>query len=123
MVKKVTCFFTTRERVMVSTQLMSRLSPCSSLSPSSQMMSLCGVFLHQMVKGWTDEEVVLTARLIFNTFNSGGSEGSVTVVMTPSYHLGSRPEMEMHVRNFLSSVFYKEVAFGQERLWLETLLL
>ena len=31
--------------------------------------------------------------------------------------------MEMHVRNFLSSVFYKEVALGQERLWLETLLL
>ena len=43
--------------------------------------------------------------------------------MEPSYHLGSRPEMEMHVRNFLSSVFFKEVAFGQERLWLETLLL
>lgn len=31
--------------------------------------------------------------------------------------------MEMLVRNFLSSVFYKEVAFGQERRWLETLLL
>lgn len=44
-------------------------------------------------------------------------------VMTPAYHLGYRPEMEMLVRNFLSSVFYKEVAFGQERRWLETLLL
>jgi hypothetical protein len=43
--------------------------------------------------------------------------------MTPAYHLGYRPEMEMLVRNFLSSVFYKEVAFGQERRWLETLLL
>ena len=114
MVKKMTCLFTTRERVMVSTQLMSRLSPCSSLSPSSHMMSLCGVFLHQIVKGWTDEEVVLTARLVFNTFNSGGSEGPVAAVMAPSYHLGSRPEMEMHVRNFLSPVFFEEVAFGQE---------
>jgi hypothetical protein len=76
-----------------------------------------------MVKGWTDEDVVLTARLIFNTFNSGGSEGPVAVVMEPSYHLGPRPEIEMHVRNFLSSAFFKEVAFGQERLWLETLLL
>ena len=47
----------------------------------------------------------------------------MAAVMAPSYHLGSRPEMEMHVRNFLSSVFFKEVAFGQERLWLETLLL
>ena len=43
--------------------------------------------------------------------------------MTPAYHLGYRPEMEMLVRNFLSSVFYKEVAFGKERRWLETLLL
>jgi hypothetical protein len=31
--------------------------------------------------------------------------------------------MEMHVRNFLSSVFFKEVAFGQEMLWLDTPLL
>jgi hypothetical protein len=27
------------------------------------------------LKGWTDKEVVLTARLVFNTFNSGGSGG------------------------------------------------
>ena len=25
----------------------------------------------------------------------------MTVVIAPTYHLGSRPEMEMHVRNFL----------------------
>ena len=69
-----------------------------------------------MVKGWTDEDVVLNARLIFNIFKSGGAEGPVAVAMEPSYHLGPRPEIEMHVRNFLSSAFFKEVAFGQERL-------
>jgi len=36
-----------RERVMVSTHLMSRLSPCSNMLPGSQMMFLCGVFLQQ----------------------------------------------------------------------------
>ena len=60
-VKKLTCLLSIRERVIVSTKLISRLSAYSSLSPNSQMMSLCGVFHHQMVKGWTDEEVVLTA--------------------------------------------------------------
>jgi hypothetical protein len=51
MVKKLTCLLPTRERVMLSTQLMSRLSPCSALSPSSQIMFLCGVFLQQLVHG------------------------------------------------------------------------
>ena len=37
MVKKICCLLTSRKRVMMSTQLMSRLSPCSTLSPSSQM--------------------------------------------------------------------------------------
>ena len=76
-----------------------------------------------MVKGWTDEEVVLTANLIFNTFNSGGSKGSVSVVMEPSYHLGPRPKIEKHIMNFLYSAFFKDLAFGQERLWLEALLI
>ena len=58
------------------------------------------------VKGWTDEEVFLTANLIFNTFNTGGSKGSVSVVMEPSYHLGPRPEIEIHIRNFLYSAFW-----------------
>ena len=31
-----------------------------------------------MVNGWTDEEVFLTAHLIFNTFSCGGYEKSVT---------------------------------------------
>jgi hypothetical protein len=57
---------------------------------------------------------------VFSTFNSGGA---VTAVVSPLHHLGYRPELEMHVRNFLSSVFYKEVDFEQRRLWLETLLL
>eukprot|EP00092_Neocalanus_flemingeri_P015145 GFUD01016362.1.p1 GENE.GFUD01016362.1~~GFUD01016362.1.p1 ORF type:complete len:470 (-),score=202.14 GFUD01016362.1:265-1485(-) len=122
-VKKMTCLLPTRERVMLSTQVMSRLCPCSSLSPTSQLMSLCGVFLHQLVDGWTDEECVLAAGLVFSTFNSGGAGGAVSAVVAPSYQLGSRPELEMHVRNFLASVFYKEVASGQQRLWLETLLL
>ena len=93
---------------MVSTQLMSRLSPCSTLSPQQpdDIPAVWGVFLHQMVKGWTDEEVFLTANLIFNTFNSGGSKGSVSVVMEPSYHLGPRPEIEIHIRNFLYSAFW-----------------
>jgi hypothetical protein len=51
--KKMTCLLTIREWVMVCTQLMSRLSPCSAstLSPTSQIISLCGVLLHQKVKG------------------------------------------------------------------------
>ena len=53
MVKKICCLLTSRKRVMMSTQLMSRLSPCSAstLSPTSQIISLCGVLLHQKVKG------------------------------------------------------------------------
>ena len=43
MLKKMTCLFTTRERVTVSTKVMSRLSF------TTQMPSLCGIFLHQMV--------------------------------------------------------------------------
>ena len=78
MVKKLSCLLTTSERVMLSTQLISRLSTCSTLSPSGQMMSLFRVFLYQMVNGWTDEEVFLTAHLIFNTFSCGGYEKSVT---------------------------------------------
>ena len=78
MVKKFSCLLTTSERVMMSTQLISRLSTCSTLSPSSQMMSLFRVFLYQMVNGLTDEEVVLTAHLIFNTFSCGGYDKSVT---------------------------------------------
>ena len=121
LVKKMTCLLPTRERIMMSTKLMSRLSPCSALSPSSHMMSLCGIFLHQIVRGWTDEEVTFAAQLIFLTFN-GGEEACVSSILTSEYILGSRPDMEMHVRNFLSSVFYKEAAFGQEHLWFETLL-
>ena len=72
MVKKMTCLFTTRERVMVSTQLMSRLSPCSSLSPSSQMMSLCGIFLHQMAKGRTSTpSTVEGLRVLWHLEGSG----------------------------------------------------
>ena len=84
-------------------------------------MSLCGVFLHQIVRGWTDGEVLHVAQLIFLTFNRG--EGAcVSSIQAPNYILGSRPDMEMHVRNFLSSVFFKEAAVGQEHIWLETFL-
>ena len=92
------------------------------MSPSSHMMSLCGVFLHQIVRGWTDEEVTHAAQLIFHAFNSGEEGGFVSSLLSPDYILGSRPDMEMYVRNFLSSIFYKEAAYGQEHLWLETLL-
>ena len=122
MVKKLTCLLSTRERLGMSTQLMSRLSPCTSMSASSQMMSLCGVFLHQVVQGWTDEEVILAAQLVFHTFNSGGEDGCVSTILAPGYQLGSRPDKEMHVRSFLYSVFYREAVLGQEGLWLETLL-
>ena len=105
----------------MSIKLMSRLSPCSAFSPSSHMMSLCGVFLHQIVRGWTDEKIVHAAQLIFLTFNSGEG-GCVSSLLAPDYILGSRPDMEMHVRYFLSSVFFKEAAVGQEHIWLETLL-
>ena len=115
MVKKLNCLLTTRESVMVSTQMMSRLFLCSSRSPSSQIMWMCGVFLHQIVKGWTDKEVVLTSHLV------EGCESPVSAVMAPSYHLGTWPELEMHVRNVLSLVVFKEVAFEQERPLLETL--
>jgi len=121
LIKKMTCLLPTRERVIQSTKLMSRLSPCSSMSRSSDMMSLCGIYLHQIVKGWTDNEVLLAAQLIYLTFN-GGNEGCVSIILAPGYILGSRPDVEMHVRNFLSSVFYKEAASGQKSLWLETLL-
>ena len=123
MIKKLTCLLSTRERVMLSTRVMSRLSLCSSLSPSSQLMSLCEVFLHRLVHMWADDECLLAAGLVFNTFNSGGNSGAVTAVMSPIYRLGSRPELEMQVRNFLASVFYKEVPSDQRGLWLETLLL
>ena len=115
LLKKMTCLLPTRERIMTSTKLMSRLSPCSAFSPSSHIMSLCGVFLHQIVRGWTDEEVSHAAQLIFLTFNSGEG-GCVSSLLAPNYILGSRPAMEMHVRNFLSSVFFKETAVGQEHL-------
>ena len=121
LLKKMTCLLPTTERVRLSTKLMSRLSPCSTMSPSTNIMSLCGVFLHQIVRGWTDGEVILAAQLILHTFNSG-EEGCLSSILAPDYTLGSRPDIEMHVRNFLSSVFYKEAAFGQEHLWLETLL-
>ena len=120
--KKLTCLLPTTERVILSIKLMSRLSPCTAMSPSSHMMSLCGVFLHQIVRGWADQEVVTAARLVFLKFNSGEEGGCVNSILAPGYHLGSRPDVEMHVRNFLASVFYKEAAFGQEGLWLETLL-
>jgi len=78
------------------------------------------------VKGWTEKELVLIASLMFNTSSGGseGSEGPGNVVMALSYHLGSRPEMEMRVRNFfcLQSTF-KERTFEQARLWIETLFL
>ena len=124
MVKKMTYLLTTQERVMVSTQLMSRLSPCSTLSPSSQMMSRPCVE-YPSTRWWRDglTRKLRTACLIFNTFNSGGSKGSVSVVMEPSYHLGPRPEIEKHIRNFLYSAFFKEQALGQGRLWLEILLI
>ena len=121
LVKKMTCLLPTRERIVLCTRLMARLSPCTVMSPTSTIMSLCGTFIHQIVRGWADKEVVLAARLVFLTFNSG-DEGCVSSILAPGYPLGSRPDTEMHVRNFLSSVFYKEVAFGQEHLWLEALL-
>ena len=54
MIKKLTCLHTTTERVMMSAQLMARLCPCSPWNPTSKIMSLCGVFFHKLVDGWTD---------------------------------------------------------------------
>ena len=95
-------------------------------------MSLCGVFLHQLVLGWTDDECAFTAGLVFSLFNTSGASGSggnsgvtgsVSTLLDPLYQLGYKPELEMYVRNFLFSVFYKEVPSEQKILWLESLLL
>ena len=123
MMKKLTCLNTTTERVMMSAQLMARLCPCSPWNPTSKIMSLCGVFFHKLVDGWTDEECILAARIVFSTYNSGEAGGPVSTVLSPHYQLGSWPALEMHVRNFLASVFFKEVESCHLPLWVDSLLL
>jgi len=120
MMKKLTCLLPTKERILASVQLINKLSPSSPWAPTSQLMSMCSVSLHQLVLGWTDDECVLAARLIYSSFNSGGA---VTTVLAPNYQLGSRPELEVLVKNFFFSMFFKEVPGYSQIFWIQTLLM
>jgi len=119
-IKKLSCLLPTSERLKISIQLMTRLSPSSQLYTSSKTYSLCGIFFHQVFRGWTDEELTQAGHMLYDSFTSSGI---MAVMMEAQYRLGSIPEMEMEARNFLLSLYVNEVPYGQEELWLRILLL
>jgi len=117
--KKLSCLMPTVERISLCIKIMRRISPIDTTRPPTHMMPYCGAFFRKLTKGWADEEIVFAAELIYDSFNC---DGHVSMIMSPEYILGSQPDVEMYVRSFLTSVFFKEVEFGQEKLWFSILL-
>ena len=120
LLKKMTCLLPTVKKIRMFTQLMSKIDPCSARA-DRLMMSLRGVALHKLVEGWKEEEVIYAAELVLHTLLSDQA-GSLTSIMAPDYMLGSLPDFEIHVSNFLLNIFVNEVKFEQLTLWIDTLV-
>jgi hypothetical protein len=124
MIKRLTCLLPTRNRLNFCSEILSILADSGARHAVYRLGAVC---LHQLVNGWADSELRLTAAHVLVQFNS---DLRVSRVLSLNYQLGSNPHLEASVSMFLRSTFWGEVGPGlpissaekMRKIWLMSLL-
>merc|ERR1719334_2693458 len=106
MIKRLTCLLPTRDRINLCSEILSFLADSGARHAVHRLGAVC---LHQLVKGWAECELCLTAAHVLLQFNS---DLRVSRELSLTYQLGSNPDLEASVSMFLRSAFWVEVGSG-----------
>ena len=121
--KKMTCLMDTKARLQLAFDFLSRLEVdlISDLCfiQSRQLLAWNGIFFHQLIHGWVEEECHLAVGLLINFMKR---KHRLDEIMNVSYDLGSCPGVEIFYKHFFFSIFQKDVPTDQEEHWLSYFL-
>ena len=120
--KRMTVLMNSKSRVGLICDFLSRLETDLvtdvTMVQSRQLAAWCAVFYHQLIRGWTNNEIYSSVEVLINHVRKHKLED----ILDDSFVLGSCPGAEILYKHFFSYNFYKEVSPDQQSLMLQFLL-
>ena len=121
--KKMTCMMDTKARLTLAFDFLSRLEvdliSDMCFVQTRQLLAWNGIFFHQLIHGWVEEECQLAVKLLISHMKK---KHRLDEIMDESYDLGSCPGVEIFYKHFFFFIFQKDVPGDQQVKWISFFL-